>query len=195
MSYVKDAPSVAERISERANGFGQGLLAAATVVGEGVTAAAGKTKFFASSVAESAVAAWEERAPSKEALVGTVVLGGVAPLVIGKEGVEQAGAKVISAASDAVDLAATKLKNVSPWAVIGGAIVGVGAIAAAPFTGGGSVLGAATLAGSLSGAAGAAAAAGNPRWPGSAATGYWETQIALAIRASRQASMTEFSEA
>lgn len=32
-----------------------------------------------------------------------------------------------------------------------GAVLGIGAIAAAPFTGGGSVLGAATLAGSLSG--------------------------------------------
>ena len=46
-----------------------------------------------------------------------------------------------------------------------GAVIGVGAVAAAPFTGGGSVLGAATLAGSLSGigtciAAAAAAAAG-----------------------------------
>ncbi|HDM8056123.1 hypothetical protein [Vibrio harveyi] len=37
--------------------------------------------------------------------------------------------------------------------VIGGAVIGVGAIAAAPFTGGGSILGAATLAGSLAGAA------------------------------------------
>lgn len=35
--------------------------------------------------------------------------------------------------------------------IILGAILGVGAVAAAPFTGGGSVLGAATLAGSLSG--------------------------------------------
>ena len=35
--------------------------------------------------------------------------------------------------------------------IILGAVLGVGAVAAAPFTGGGSVLGAATLAGSLSG--------------------------------------------
>ena len=35
--------------------------------------------------------------------------------------------------------------------IVLGAVLGVGAIAAAPFTGGGSVLGAATLAGSLSG--------------------------------------------
>ena len=44
--------------------------------------------------------------------------------------------------------------------VIGGAVIGVGAIAAAPFTGGGSILGAATLAGSLAGAGAAAAGAG-----------------------------------
>ena len=35
--------------------------------------------------------------------------------------------------------------------VLMGAVIGVGAVAAAPFTGGGSLLGAATLAGSLSG--------------------------------------------
>ncbi|EIU6807748.1 TPA: hypothetical protein ACN3X6_001650 [Vibrio cholerae] len=44
--------------------------------------------------------------------------------------------------------------------VIGGAVVGVGAIAAAPFTGGGSLLGAATLASSLAGAGAIAAGAG-----------------------------------
>ncbi|WP_417826830.1 hypothetical protein [Thalassospira povalilytica] len=41
--------------------------------------------------------------------------------------------------------------NLSPWAILGGAIVGVAAVAAAPFTGGGSVFGAATLLGSLAG--------------------------------------------
>ena len=43
--------------------------------------------------------------------------------------------------------------------ILGLAALGVGAIAAAPFTGGGSILGAATLAGSLAGA-GTIAAAG-----------------------------------
>lgn len=47
---------------------------------------------------------------------------------------------------------------------VGGVVLGVGAVAAAPFTGGGSILGAATLAGSLAGAgavaAGTAAVAG-----------------------------------
>lgn len=44
--------------------------------------------------------------------------------------------------------------------ILGLAALGVGAVAAAPFTGGGSVLGAATLAGSLAGAGAAAAGAG-----------------------------------
>lgn len=44
------------------------------------------------------------------------------------------------------------------WKILGGAVIGVGAVAAAPFTGGGSVLGAATLLGSLAGAGTAAAA-------------------------------------
>lgn len=48
----------------------------------------------------------------------------------------------------------------SYWKIFAGAAIGVGAIAAAPFTGGGSVLGAATLLGSLSGAGALAAGAG-----------------------------------
>ena len=44
--------------------------------------------------------------------------------------------------------------------VLAGALIGVGAVAAAPFTGGGSLLGAATLAGSLTGAGAVAAGAG-----------------------------------
>ena len=46
------------------------------------------------------------------------------------------------------------------WAILGGAVLGVGAVAAAPFTGGGSVLAATTLAGSLAGAGTVAAAVG-----------------------------------
>lgn len=46
------------------------------------------------------------------------------------------------------------------WKILGGAVIGVGAIAAAPFTGGGSLLGAATLASSLAGAGTIAAAVG-----------------------------------
>lgn len=48
----------------------------------------------------------------------------------------------------------------SYWKILAGAVVGVGAVAAAPFTGGGSVLGAATLLGSLTGAGALAAGAG-----------------------------------
>lgn len=46
------------------------------------------------------------------------------------------------------------------WKILGGAVLGVGAVAAAPFTGGGSILGAATLASSLAGAGTIAAAVG-----------------------------------
>jgi uncharacterized membrane protein YebE (DUF533 family) len=48
----------------------------------------------------------------------------------------------------------------STWKIIGGVIIGVGAVAAVPFTGGGSLLGVTTLAASLTGAAGTATAAG-----------------------------------
>jgi len=46
------------------------------------------------------------------------------------------------------------------WKILGGVAVGVGAVAAAPFTGGGSLLGAASLAGSLAGGTAVAAAVG-----------------------------------
>ena len=46
------------------------------------------------------------------------------------------------------------------WKALGGATLGVAAVAAAPFTGGGSILGAVTLAGSLAGAGTIAAATG-----------------------------------
>ena len=46
------------------------------------------------------------------------------------------------------------------WSVLGGAAIGVGAIAAAPFTGGGSLLAGASLAASLAGAGTVAAAVG-----------------------------------
>ena len=52
---------------------------------------------------------------------------------------------------------------------VGGAVLGVGAIAAAPFTGGGSILGAATLVSSLAGAGTIAAAAGTAAAVGGAA--------------------------
>jgi len=56
--------------------------------------------------------------------------------------------------------------------ILGGVVVGVGAVAAAPFTGGGSVLGAVTLAASLSGGAGTVAAIAGSVVVGGAAGGY-----------------------
>lgn len=78
---------------------------------------------------------------------------------------------VVEAASDAYDASqdyvsdlATKFENedgsLNYWAVAGGAVVGVAAVAAVPFTGGGSLLGAATLAGSLASGGAVAAAVG-----------------------------------
>ncbi len=48
----------------------------------------------------------------------------------------------------------------SPWKILGGVAIGVGAVAAAPFTGGGSLLGGATALASLAGAGTVAAAVG-----------------------------------
>jgi hypothetical protein len=50
--------------------------------------------------------------------------------------------------------------NVGLFKVLGGVALGVGAVAAAPFTGGGSILGAASLMGSLAGAGAVAAGVG-----------------------------------
>lgn len=59
-----------------------------------------------------------------------------------------------------VDDVASGEKEINYWKVLGGAAIGVGAIAAAPFTGGGSLAGGATLIGSLAGAGTVAAAVG-----------------------------------
>ncbi|WP_085581016.1 hypothetical protein [Thalassospira mesophila] len=136
----------------------------------------------------SADETWDKHAPSKEAIVGTAFLGLPGHLILGADGVKEVGAKVLSKttfktsdvkinpdttvhstettnANSVEKPKNTTLNNnteltpkISPWAIFGGAIVGIAAVAAAPFTGGGSVLGAASLLGSLSGAAGIAAA-------------------------------------
>ncbi|CAA7617368.1 hypothetical protein [Magnetospirillum sp. SS-4] len=171
LSYVKDDPSVAERASNTASAVGRGITTVAaktasvakdvaSTVGEHVSAAAEKTASLASDAASSAASAWNEHAPTKEQVVGTLALGPLAPLLIDKEGVEAAGAKAISKASGAVGVVGETFKNASPWALLGGAIAGVSAVAAAPFTGGGSAFGGATLIASLTGATGTAVAAG-----------------------------------
>lgn len=66
---------------------------------------------------------------------------------------------ILTTVSEAAETVWTTVKN-NPLAVVAGAVVGVGAVAAAPFTGGGSVLGGATLLASLTGAGGIATAAG-----------------------------------
>ncbi|MBA1245542.1 hypothetical protein [Pseudomonas japonica] len=85
--------------------------------------------------------------------------------------VSSAAETVSDAASEAYDASknfasdlGTKLENedgsLNYWAIAGGAVIGVAAVAAVPFTGGGSLLGAASLAGSLAGGGAVAAAVG-----------------------------------
>lgn len=84
LTYVKNDPTLGERIKT-----------AATTVGEGISTATSKAASAASEVSDMAASAWDKHAPSKEAVIGTAVLGVFAPAVIGKEGVEAAGAKTI----------------------------------------------------------------------------------------------------
>lgn len=83
--------------------------------------------------------------------------------------VSSAAESMSEAASDAYDASklfasdlGTKLENddgsLNYWALAGGAVIGVAAVAAVPFTGGGSLLGAASLVGSLAGGGAAVAA-------------------------------------
>lgn len=87
------------------------------------------------------------------------------------ETISTAAQTVTDAASDAFDASQEYVNELGEkltdadgstnyWAIAGGAAIGVGAIAAVPFTGGGSLLGAATLMGSLTGGATVAAALG-----------------------------------
>ncbi len=142
---------------------------------------------LASGAADSVAETWDKYAPSKERIVGTFVAGPGA-LALNKEELEAVGARTISATSktasivsDVVIIGATAVSDTAitaataissstvtaaksvrdhPFATVAGAVIGVGAVAAAPFTGGGSVFGAATLASSLAGAGTVAAAIG-----------------------------------
>jgi F0F1-type ATP synthase assembly protein I len=114
LTYVKDDPSLGERIKK-----------AATTVGEGVSTATSKAASAASEVSGMAASAWDKHAPSKES-------------------VEAAAAKTVAAASDAVGDLAAKVRNTSPWALVGGTIAGVGAIVAAPVVGSAAMLNALT---------------------------------------------------
>jgi hypothetical protein len=138
---------------------------AATAARQGVVVAAEKTTSMASDGAESIAEAWDKHAPTKEAVVGGLVVGGVGSLVLNRDEIEVVGARTLAAASkaasavaDAAGKAATAVKE-HPGAAIAGAVVGIGAVAAAPITGGGSVIAGVTLAESLAGAGGIAAAA------------------------------------
>jgi hypothetical protein len=176
VSYTKDAPSWAETAMGAASAVGQGISDAANMtaavaseaaaaIGQGVADAAEKTTSIASDTANSIADAWDKHAPSKEAVVGSLVVGGLGSLVLNSEELATIGARTIShaskaasAVSDAAGKAASVAKD-NPGGVVVGAVVGVAAVAAAPFTGGGSMLGAATLAASLAGTGGVAAGA------------------------------------
>ena len=114
LTYVKDDPSLGERIKT-----------AATTVGEGVSTATSKAASAASEVSGRAASAWEHHAPSKES-------------------VKTAATKTVAAASDTVGGLAAKVRKTSPWALVGGTIVGVGAIVAAPVVGSAAMLNALT---------------------------------------------------
>ncbi|HGW5376106.1 TPA: hypothetical protein ACNIJL_005147 [Pseudomonas aeruginosa] len=66
----------------------------------------------------------------------------------------------VDATRDYVEEVASGEREINYWKLLGGAAIGVGAVAAAPFTGGGSIIGAATLASSLAGAGTVAVAVG-----------------------------------
>ncbi|MFC5359568.1 hypothetical protein [Azospirillum himalayense] len=72
--------------------------------------------------------------------------------------VEESDSGILASVTETADTIWTTLKN-NPLAAATGLVVGVGAVAAAPFTGGGSVFGGATLLASLAGAGGIATAA------------------------------------
>jgi hypothetical protein len=176
VSYVKNEPGLAAKAMDAASLVGQGVSDAArktasaasdaaVAFGQGVADAAEKTTSAASDAANSVAEAWEKHAPSKEVVVGSLVVGGVGSLVLNGEELATIGArtmshaaKTASAVSDAASNAASVAKD-NPGAVVVGAAVGVVAVAAAPFTGGGSLFGAAALTASLAGTGGVAAGA------------------------------------
>lgn len=161
VTYVKTPSKIAQYASHAAGSIAEAWEKHVPTKDEIVKAASSTAKKIATTTSEtkdSIAEAWDKHAPSKESVIGAVVVGGMGSLVLNKEELENVGAKTIAAASkaastvsDAVVTAATVVKE-NPGATITGAVVGVGAIAAAPFTGGGSVVAGTTLASSLAGA-------------------------------------------
>jgi hypothetical protein len=134
--------------------------------GVAASSAVQKVSSAASDATASVADAWDKHAPSKETVVGALAVGGLGALALNKEELKAVGARTITAASktastvsDAAATAARVAKD-NPGAAIIGGVIAVAAVAAAPFTGGGSVLAAATLAESLAGAGLIAAAVG-----------------------------------
>jgi len=133
-------------------------------VSEADAEALAKIKQFASDVADSVSNTWDKHAPTKEAVVGAFMAGPQGSIFLTKEELEAVGSRTFAAVSkaaatvsDAAITAAAVVKE-NPGTTIVGAVIGVGAVAAAPFTGGGSVLAATSLAASLTGAGGVAVA-------------------------------------
>lgn len=169
VNYVKTPSKIGELASKVTNSISevwdQHIPSKEDIVNT-ASKAADKISSTTSAAADSIADAWDKHAPSKEAVVGSIVVGGLGALVLDKEDVEKIGNKTIASVSEkasSISNATAKAVNVvkeNPGSTAAGVAVGVGAIAAAPFTGGGSVVGGATLIASLSGAGTVAAAVG-----------------------------------
>jgi len=150
------ADKVSESVSDAYDATARGASNAAEVLGDAFDATRDAVGNAADQVMDKASDAYEATVETLSQAADTV-----ADVVSDAyDSSREAVSSGYDATRDYVEDVASGEKEINYWAVLGGAAIGVGAVAAAPFTGGGSLLGAASLAGSLAGAGTVAAAVG-----------------------------------
>ena len=135
LTYVKDDPTLSERISDASSAIGRGIADKAKVTSSATSSAAKSvgaamknvSKKVVSSASEAVNVAAEtldEHTPSKEAVVGSVLLGPAGYALVGSDGVKDVGGKAISRVSGAADSVGKGVRSAGAWAKVGGTIVG-----------------------------------------------------------------------
>ncbi|EPO6703955.1 hypothetical protein ACR96V_31670 [Pseudomonas aeruginosa] len=159
-SVSEAAEKVAEKVSDAYDATAQTVSNAADIVADAYEA----TRDTVANVTEQVVDVVTDSASTAyEAVVDTISQTADTVADAASDAYDSTRDAVSSgfdASRDYLDDIVSGEKEINYWKVLGGAAVGVGAVAAAPFTGGGSLLGAASLAGSLAGAGTIAAAVG-----------------------------------
>lgn len=148
-TLVEAADTVADKVSDAYDSTLETVSEAADVVSDAYTSTRNVVSETAERISDVASDAFTATTETISTAAQTVAYAASDAFDASQEYVNELGEKFTDADG-----------STNYWAIAGGAAIGVGAVAAVPFTGGGSLLGAATLMGSLAGGATVAAAVG-----------------------------------